>query len=476
MDRPPRVSILMASYNHARFIAQAIDSVLGQDYADWELIIADDASSDDTLEVLAQYHDPRIRVFPFSVNRQHHMRNFARQQARGEYLAILNSDDLMLSGRLTAQVGYLDNNPQVAAVFTRVDFMDADGAPVSGHWMGDVFSAPNRSRHAWLEHFFRRGNCLCLPSVMMRRTAFDEVGGFDPTLVQLSDFDLWIRLALRWELWILPQTLTAMRVLSGTGNLSSPSLANTNRSVLEHVRIYRHFLSALSLDQATDFLPELLPLLPESTRDWKYFLICHFAAAIPGFPMRLFVFQSLQQLVADDASREYLLEKHPRLMRHFFLAEGAGALRPNPKPVHWVFHPPEVADMDHTAGGHHFWREFAKQTLCFSLPKPAVEGAIRVTVGDGPFALLLRGIRVYDQQSGELLWEMTARQLGNQLAINRGSTLTPRAVGGVLRAEGGAPQFALPYRPPAGMQGKWLDIEFDVSHANPGGAQGKPGP
>ncbi len=295
----PLVSVVMASYNHADFISEAIESALAQDYSNWELLIADDASTDNTLEVLSRFEDPRIKLFTFDINRRAHMRNFAIGHARGRYVAFLNSDDVFLPTKLSRQVARLETSPNLAAVFTGVQAIDAAGDDIANHPFIEVFDVPNRGRHEWLRFFFHYGNRLCLPSAMIRRTAFDAVGLFDPLLVQVSDFDLWIRLCLFWEVEILPEKLTAMRVLSGNANLSAPSAGNTNRTLFEHCRVMRHYLEDEAISQAGEIFPDLEELVPEPKGVWWRYLICQMASNQHYAPVRLFGFQALQRFLED---------------------------------------------------------------------------------------------------------------------------------------------------------------------------------
>src|SRR5262245_48270806 len=100
---PPKVSVILAAFNHERFVAKAIESVLNQTFGDFELLIADDGSPDGTAEVIRKFCDPRIQTFCFPNNGHQHTRNFCLTRARGEYIAIQNSDDVFHPTRLEKQ-------------------------------------------------------------------------------------------------------------------------------------------------------------------------------------------------------------------------------------------------------------------------------------------------------------------------------------------------------------------------------------
>ena len=243
MNKKPTVSIITASYNHADFIGAAVESVLQQDYEAWELIIADDSSTDNTLEVLDAYKDDkRIKVFHFPFNRQGHMRNFASEHAKGAYIAFLNSDDIFLPGKLSKQVEYLGKELHCAAVFTHVKRLEGKNKTLELYKLEKIFAVKNQTRHQRLRRFFVDGNCLCISSAMMRRDFFEKMGKFNPLLIQVADLDLWIRICFNSDIHIIPEQLTGMRVLNKGQNLSSPSPSSSSRSFLEFQQVYDRFI------------------------------------------------------------------------------------------------------------------------------------------------------------------------------------------------------------------------------------------
>ncbi len=128
MKKAPLVSVVMPVYNGERFIAEAIESVLGQGYRHFELLIVDDGSTDGTREVIARYRDGRIRLIVQKSNRGLiHSRNNAIAGARGEYIAFLDSDDTACRTRLAKQVAFLESNPDYAMVGAWVDVIDEQG-------------------------------------------------------------------------------------------------------------------------------------------------------------------------------------------------------------------------------------------------------------------------------------------------------------------------------------------------------------
>ena len=136
----PAVSIVLPAYNHERFVAAAVDSVLAQTWPDWELIAIDDGSTDATLPVLQRYTDPRIRVLAQANAGSHATINRGLALARGRYLAVLNSDDVYHPQRLRRLIEVAREHGDPLFAFTAVRLIDEDGQPVAGsHWWRQMY-------------------------------------------------------------------------------------------------------------------------------------------------------------------------------------------------------------------------------------------------------------------------------------------------------------------------------------------------
>ncbi len=202
----PAVSVVMTVYDGRPFVEEAVDSVLRQDYGDFELLVVDDGSRDGSAEAVAARRDPRLRL----VRRPHLGRvsalNHAVGLARGRYLAILDADDLALPGRLELPVRFLDANPRVGAVGSAVQPLLGGGRRASRRLpRGD----------AAIRFGFLVRNPMFHSSVTYRTAALAEIGGFDPAVASGIDNDALLRLAARWRLANLDVPLAAKRVHPG---------------------------------------------------------------------------------------------------------------------------------------------------------------------------------------------------------------------------------------------------------------------
>ncbi len=146
--KKPIVSVIMATYNHANFVKQAIESVLSQKNVDFEFLIADDGSQDTTRDVVSTVIDSRIKFFPNTENRGACIvTNELIERSSGEFIALINSDDYWTSSdKLSYQVEIMRTNPDIGACFGRAKFVDKEGNPISTLPFANVFNQENRTQ------------------------------------------------------------------------------------------------------------------------------------------------------------------------------------------------------------------------------------------------------------------------------------------------------------------------------------------
>ena len=253
MDKP-LISVIIASYNHEKFVYDAVMSVLNQTYSNIEVIVVDDASTDKSINILKNINDKRLRVISLKNNRQYNVRNLALKKIKGEYVAFQNSDDLWQKDKLMRQMTYLDKHREVGAVFTGVELINEKGVIPKDNWAKELFRIENRKRVAWLKYFLEYGNCLCISSSLVRKKIIDKVGLFNESLIQLSDFDLWIRVVAVSELHILEDKLTQVRII-GNKNLSAPNPGMVNRSTFELAQILHRYIETPVVEQLGEIIP-----------------------------------------------------------------------------------------------------------------------------------------------------------------------------------------------------------------------------
>ena len=204
-NKSPQVSIIIPTYNQALLIARAIKSILEQTYADFEIIIIDDCSTDDTVRIIAGFNDQRIKYIYLS---QHKGAAFARNEglkiAFGEFIAFADSDDLWVKEKLAKQVNVLATAPDdLGLVYSAVWKVDAKKRV----FFPDKRLGAKRSGDIYKKLLF--GNFVTI-HVLMRRQCFAQVGMFDEKLPRLQDWDLWLRLAKRYKFLYINEPLVTV--------------------------------------------------------------------------------------------------------------------------------------------------------------------------------------------------------------------------------------------------------------------------
>ena len=305
----------MATYNHAAYVREAIESVLSQQGVEFEFLIADDGSSDDTRTVVAATKDSRISFFPNPVNRGAcTVTNELVAQTRGEFVALINSDDAWYPDKLRYQVDTLKRRPDIGATFGRVAFVDKDGRSLDKRTLdfGEVFDQEDRRSAQWLRTFFDGGNCICHPTMLIRRSCYGHVGLYNNRLRQLPDFDMWIRLVKHYELHISERDLIRFRILPGE-NASSQTATNAVRSINEHFLIAETFFDGVDREQLINGFADLLIVKDIPTEPHlaiEKVLLYFVPNQWLGRPYQLVGLLGMRRLLDSAVHREVLLESY----------------------------------------------------------------------------------------------------------------------------------------------------------------------
>jgi len=220
-----QITVFMAAYNAADYIAASIESVLKQTYTNFELLIVDDGSTDNTVEIVRSFKDPRVRLIQNDENKgQPYTRNRALTEAKGEFLAVLDSDDIAFPNRLEIQFQHFVDRPQLAVLGGQVYVIDKYGQR-TGQEMIPICGS-EQLHTALLFH-----NSFVHPTVMIRMSAFKDIGGYPNHLVA-QDYALFSRIALKYEVDNIPEYLGEYRIHDNNISIRKKHLADEQLRII----------------------------------------------------------------------------------------------------------------------------------------------------------------------------------------------------------------------------------------------------
>lgn len=198
----PLVSVVMPVLNGEKFVGEAIESILNQSYKNFEFIILNDASSDNTINVLKSYNDSRIRILDFSARKGlNALLNTGIAEAKGDYIMRMDADDISLTHRMSRQVTYLESHPEISICSSWVqNFNDQQVYEISKGYSEDIFLK--------LELLYRPG--FAHPSVTYRRQIFEN--GIRYRIFHADDYDLWTQLSFEYNFYKIPELLLKYRI------------------------------------------------------------------------------------------------------------------------------------------------------------------------------------------------------------------------------------------------------------------------
>lgn len=221
----PEVSVIIPTYNSGRYLTDAVDSVLAQTYKDFEVLVIDDGSTDDTGTVMGRYRSP-VRYISQQNGGVSAARNRGIEESRGRYIAFLDADDVWYPQKLERQVAALEEHTDCRACYSAFTVADSDLVPIG--------MSRDRRRGPALEDLLTRGNSVGTPSsVLCERSLFVIAGEFDPSLSQCADWDMWIRFAANTNLLYLDEPLVAYRQHPDSMSRSAPLLERDSLLVLK---------------------------------------------------------------------------------------------------------------------------------------------------------------------------------------------------------------------------------------------------
>ncbi|VXD11312.1 conserved hypothetical protein [Planktothrix serta PCC 8927] len=206
----PKVSVIIPAYNAENTIVETIESIQKQTLSDFEVLVIDDGSKDKTIELVKQITDPRVQVFAYPNGGVSVARNRGIEQAKGEFIAFIDNDDLWTEDKLELQIAALEQHPEASAVYSwTVNMMD-DGESISFVQGTESTVEGNIYPDLLLGNFIGSGS-----NILVRREVIDVVGGYEPNLA-FSDWDFCLRVAAKFQFVVVPKPQILYRKIAGS--------------------------------------------------------------------------------------------------------------------------------------------------------------------------------------------------------------------------------------------------------------------
>lgn len=222
----PKVSVVIPAYNAMKYLPKTLESVLQQTFTDFEVLIVNDGSSDQIVEWVDGITDLRVKLISQRNQGVSTARNIGIDHSQGEYVAFLDADDLWEPTKLEKQVHYLADRSEVGLVYTWTTLIDTLGEPT-----GRVFASLVEGL-VW-KQLIENDMISTGSSTMIRRSCFDEVGVFDPSLAFAEDWDMWLRIAARYSFGVVKEPLTFYRQHPNNATKNRQKMMQSLRIVIE---------------------------------------------------------------------------------------------------------------------------------------------------------------------------------------------------------------------------------------------------
>lgn len=255
MINKPKVSILCTAYNHERFVKYFIQSVLNQTEQNFELLIVDDNSSDNTVGEIEKFTDSRIKFFKHEYNKGINAGlNELFKLAKGTYCVLIGSDDILKPNHLMTATEFLDKNPDIGVYYSSLSLIDDNNNPIEDK--SNLHVRNNCDRFDLLKKMFFNHNMLLSPGMVIRRTAMAEIMPLDLTIIQYQDYQMHIKLMFNNEIYQTEEKLVDYRIISGNKNISARTNIVLKREELEEFKLMDTYLEINDLELLRNIFKE----------------------------------------------------------------------------------------------------------------------------------------------------------------------------------------------------------------------------
>lgn len=310
------ITVSVVTYNHAPYIKECIDSILGQTWQNLEILVVDDCSTDETVDLVKSCGDPRINLITKKKNRGvSDSTDIYLRQAAGRYIATMCGDDRMATPfKIEKQVEFLKRNEWCSVVFSDIELIDEHGVLLDpqkspAKQILQVFESgiENQDPKQLLNTFFLKGNVLAGPTMLADMKVFHQFGSFDRRYLQLQDFDMSIRLLINGVgIAVVPEKTVSYRIRDNQMNLSAITNESANRLIYERAKILEQYWK-ITLQQFKAIFPEYVFSGKENELLVPYYLQDMFSKSHEMFA-KLFRINTLHYLYGKDPGMAKIIE------------------------------------------------------------------------------------------------------------------------------------------------------------------------
>lgn len=303
MNNEILISIITPCYNHEKYIKDFINSLINQSYSNWELIIVDDCSKDNSVEIIKTIKDSRIHLFKQSFNQGPGAAlNKAFSESKGDIIVDMASDDMLKNDYFDFIIKKFNENPEIGVIYSTVDAMD-DKNKVYDHWTLDI----KNNRYEYLKEMFYRFNTFFSPGMAVRRDIYKKIYPMDISMVQHQDYQWHIIFLMNTECFVSEKAYVLYRSEKEKGiSLGSHSTAADNRFKLEIFKLMNTFLKITDLKEIKKITGS--ELCDKLSDDCYKFIWAMAALKCETLEKRQWAYTVLSDVYADENIRKQLYE------------------------------------------------------------------------------------------------------------------------------------------------------------------------
>ncbi|SHN54170.1 glycosyltransferase family 2 protein [Desulfovibrio litoralis] len=293
--KSPKISLLAPTYNHEQFVGFFIESVLTQIEQDFELIIVDDYSQDNTIKEVEKFNDKRIKLIKHPYNQGINSGlNTAFKVAQGEFCVFIGTDDFLDKKHLKFTSKLLEKNPELAVLYCGMQEIDEHNQPTRQKYI-----RKNRSKYKILYDSFMLHNVLFSPGMVIRKKALETIMPLNQALFQFQDYSIHVELLLNFNCYLIEDILVSYRYRQDGQNACARNSATVTREQLEQTFLMDKFLKIKDLELLKSVFGEQLKKFGEPTIETIPYFLGRLALTSNDYSKKAWGYQTILKFIQD---------------------------------------------------------------------------------------------------------------------------------------------------------------------------------